>query len=326
MKTFATPKLDSATLVLMTTNTAEPRPIFDMSAYILSQFPSLGDQGLSGYSYVIANMPVSVLGLFPGGDDQGPSALDPNATVGGFIFTGVVQNSSPEALRKLWDPIFAHVNATWPGRFMLVYLPASFPSFLGWFAENYDTTEAGIDTITGSRLLDRRALTANLTALSAAFERFADGEMSTAYLISGKGVRDARPRGCGGNAVLPAWRRAYVHATLGVIFPPLNATAAADAAARVRRRVAALTELAPDMGAYVNEVRRSPSTFYLLISLALRGGVRNSDMMIPRSQANYQEPNFQKEFWGTNYKRLCVSPLWPLELSFVQPTVYSMTC
>jgi hypothetical protein len=44
----------------------------------------------------------------------------------------------------------------------------------------------------------------------------------------------------------------------GVGFAPLNATAAAEAEKRVQKRVAALRELAPDMGAYVNEVRQPP--------------------------------------------------------------------
>ncbi|KAH6855037.1 hypothetical protein B0I37DRAFT_45861 [Chaetomium sp. MPI-CAGE-AT-0009] len=260
MKTFPSPKLESATAIIVTPQIDDPRPIFDMVAYVLSQLPSMGDQGLSGYSYIFRQF----ANPFDGG----------NTTIGGLIFSGVLQDSSPEALRELWDPIFAHVSATWPDLFMtLYYQPKSFPSFLGWYSENYDTTSAGENTYLGSRLLDRDALTKNLTSLSEAFERFTDGEVSTAYLISGKGVHNAKPRGCSGNAVLPAWRKAYIHATFGVSFDPLDPAAAAAAEARVQKRVAALRELAPNMGAYMNE-------------------------------ADYREPNFQKEFWGSNYQRL----------------------
>jgi hypothetical protein len=37
-------------------------------------------------------------------------------------------------------------------------------------------------------------------------------EQATVFLVSGKGVHQAKPRG-GGNAVLPAWRTSWVHAS-----------------------------------------------------------------------------------------------------------------
>ncbi|KAL2149832.1 hypothetical protein VTH82DRAFT_7508 [Thermothelomyces myriococcoides] len=259
MTTFATPRIESVLFALTTTDLTDHRPIFDMSAYILSQFPSLGDQGLSGYSFIAREI---------------PNPFDNSSTpIGGFLFSGAMENSSPEEMGKLWEPIIAHVNATWPGRFEISYHTTSFPTFLAWFAENYDSEDAGYDVVSGSRLLDREALTANLTALSAAYERFVGPSASTAFLVSGKGVHNARPRGRDGNAVLPAWRSAYVHSTCGEAYPPFNATAAAIAQTLVRERVDALRELAPNMGAYMNE-------------------------------ANPEEPNWQKEFWGANYERL----------------------
>ncbi|KAK4244849.1 hypothetical protein C7999DRAFT_34832, partial [Corynascus novoguineensis] len=239
MKTHPTPNIEAATVILMTPDVADPRPIFDMTAYVVSQLPDLGDQGLAGYTFIRRATP----NPFDGG----------NTTAGGLMFVGAISNSPPQALRKLWDPILAHVNATWPNKFAQAFQPKSYPTFLSWFAENHATDEAGLNVIFGSRLLDRRALTSNVTALSHAYERFSDGESSTAFLVSGKGVHNAQPRGYTGNAVLPAWRRAYVHTTLSVYYAPLNATAEAAAKARVLRRVAAMRELAPDMGAYVNE-------------------------------------------------------------------------
>lgn len=263
MKTFPTPKLEAGTAIIATPQIEDPRPIFDMTAYVLSQLPDMGDQGFSGYSYVFRQIPNPL--------DGG------NTTVGGIVFSGVLQNSSPEELRGLWDPIFAHVKATWPDLFMtLYYEPKSYPSFLGWFSENYDTTSAGENSHVGSRLLDRDALTKNLTSLSEAFERFTDGEISTAYLVSGKGVHNAKPRGCSGNAVLPAWRKAYIHATMGISFNPLNVTAARDAEARVKKRVAALTELAPNMGAYMNEVCQQSPTLHLSCPFVQTGPPRKT--------------------------------------------------
>ena len=64
----------------------------------------------------------------------------------------------------------------------------------------------------GSRLLDGPALTANATATKLAFEKFADGGQATVYIVSGKGVWHAQPRG-GDTAANPAWRKTYVHAS-----------------------------------------------------------------------------------------------------------------
>ena len=209
MKTYPSPKIESLILVLATPEVANPRPIFDMIAYLLSQFPSMGDQGLSGYSY-----------FFP----AIPSPLDGGKTIVGGIFMAVaLQDSSPEAMRALWDPVLAHINTTWPG-YQVIYLPQTFPSYLAWYSENYDTSAAGINSYIGSRLLDKAALTADLTKSSAAYEGFANGTLATAYLVSGKGVHDAHPRGCG-NAVLPAWRKAYVHASTSLAVSSISVPA-----------------------------------------------------------------------------------------------------
>ncbi|KAK4232845.1 hypothetical protein C8A03DRAFT_39504 [Achaetomium macrosporum] len=258
MKTFPTPKLEHLVVGIATPNISETRAIFDMVAYMVSNLPSMGDQGLSGYSF-----------FFP----AYPNPFDnSNTTVGGFLMSAVLKDSSPEVMRQLWAPVLAHVSTTWPGLFQTYYVPRSYPSFLAWYSENFDSSQAGLDVYMGSRLLDRAALTGNLTRNADAFARFADGLGGTAYLVSGKGVRNARPRG-GGNAVLPAWRKAYVHATSGLEIPPLDPAAALAARKKVKERVAALKAIAPDMGAYMNE-------------------------------ANFEEPNFQHEFWGSNYKRL----------------------
>jgi len=219
MKTFPTPKLESLTLIIVTPNISNPRPIFDMIAYVYSNFPSMADDGgLSGYSY-----------YFP----SYPSPFDPsgNTSVGGLVFSGVLQDRSPQDMRSLWDPLLAHINATWPGLFQVIYQPKTFPSFLGWYQENFDASQAGLNTYLGSRLLDRAALTDDLDKSARAFEGFCNGSLATAYLVSGKGVHDARPRGRDGNAVLPAWRRAYVHASMSS-WPPLFG----DARKRNRRQ------------------------------------------------------------------------------------------
>ncbi|KAH8907907.1 FAD-binding domain-containing protein [Coniochaeta sp. PMI_546] len=257
MRTYPTPQLTNLFLTLATVNSSSPR-VWDMVAYVLSQFPSLGDAGLSGYGYLFNAI---------------PNPLDGGVTsVSGMIASVVLQDTqSPRVMTDLWAPVLTHISQTWPEVIIDTNI-TTFPSFLAWYHEHHDTTPTGNDTYVGSRLLDETALTANLTASAEAFKQMSSGGVSTAYLVSGKGVHDALPRG-GGDAVLPAWRRAYIHATVGVDFSPLNATARAEAVAKLDYFIEPLRKLAPDMGAYMNE-------------------------------ANPYEPDWQHQFWGTNYERL----------------------
>lgn len=197
LRTFPTPKITSRLTIIVTTNLTEPA-VFDMIAYVLSQFPSLGDRGLSGYSYFFP--------AFPNPFDGG------NTTVTGILASTALQDSTESAMQDLWDPITAHITATWPSTFEIVQVPDAYPSFYAWFAEHYDTTPAGTNTVGGSRLLGAKELTANLTLNAQVFRQFSSNGAGTAFLVAGKGVHNAEPRG-GSNAVNPAWRRAYVHAS-----------------------------------------------------------------------------------------------------------------
>ncbi|KAB5560154.1 hypothetical protein GE09DRAFT_1172906 [Coniochaeta sp. 2T2.1] len=253
VRTFPTPKITNLFLTLASTDTAGPR-VWDMVSYVLSQFPSLADSGVSGYSYLFNTIP-------------NPLAPSSNTSVSGLVAAVVLQDApSPDSITSLFSPILSHINQTWPEVFVQTNV-TTYPTFLSWYNEHYDTTETGLDTYIGSRLLDRAALTANITASAEAFRRLSSGGVATAYLVSGPGVWNAEPRG-GTNAVLPAWRRAYVHSTVGLDFKPLNATARAEAVKKVDYLLQGLRGLAPGMGAYVNE------------------------------------PDWQHQFWGDNYDRL----------------------
>ncbi|KAK3943095.1 6-hydroxy-D-nicotine oxidase [Diplogelasinospora grovesii] len=258
MKTFPSPQIVNLEFIIVTGNIGSPS-IFEMIAYVLGQFPSLGDQGLAGYSF-----------FFPALSN--PLEGGGNGTVAGILLSVVLQDSTVDAMDKLWEPIIEHVNSTWPSEFVFIYNVTTFPSFYDWYQVHYDTSAAGLNTYIGSRLLDAEALTRNLTLNADVFRRFASGGMGTAYLVAGKGVHDAEPRG-GGNAVCPAWRKAYVHATFEVQFAPLDVPARAEALERVRHYLEPLRKLSPDSGAYMNE-------------------------------ADPEEPDWQHQFWGDNYERL----------------------
>ncbi|KAK0628601.1 hypothetical protein B0T17DRAFT_523189 [Bombardia bombarda] len=272
IKTFPSPQIVnlllgiSTTTTTTTTNLTTPSsPLVPaMIAYVLSRFPSLGDRGLSGYS------------LFS--PSPAPNPFDGGATTASGIFMQVaLQDSTVAAMTQLWAPVLSHINATWPGVFSAQFVSAVYPSFYAWYQDYYDQSSTGTNNFIVSRLLDAKALAAggsggDLGVTAEALRQFSAGEIGTAYLVAGRGVHEARPRG-GGNAVCPAWRKAYVHATLDISFPPLNPAARADAIARANAHLEPLRRLAPDSGAYMNE-------------------------------ANPEEPDWQHQFWGANYERL----------------------
>lgn len=195
MRTFPTPKLAAMQLAIVAVdNSTSSRTTFDMVAYILSQFPSLSDSGVSGYAFYSGF----------GSNQSIPMSR-------GFIMSAVLPDSSTEDMRRLWEPVLAHVNATWPGFLQIIQTP-TFSSFYAWFQENYDQSEAGTNGYGGSRLLDANHLTRDLNKSAEALERFGGSAGAGIFLVAGKGVHNAQPRG-GGNAVVPAWRKAYAFAS-----------------------------------------------------------------------------------------------------------------
>ncbi|KAI0379050.1 FAD-binding domain-containing protein [Hypomontagnella monticulosa] len=226
--------------------------VWDMVGYVLTQFPYLDSKGLSGYSVMTNNF------SYPGTNVYGA----------GFAGSFIIQDTQDinDAL-DMWAPIIDHINKTWP-EMVPTLLPQAYPTFQAWFDTHYDQNTAGLDMWVGSRLLDADSLTRNATASGQAFKIF-DGE---AFLVAGKGVQNAKPRG-GSNAVNPAWRKTLAHCTNGSGFVPLNLTVRKETIDKVNERVEPLRQLAPHMGAYVNE-------------------------------NNPEEPDWQHAFWGANYERL----------------------
>ncbi|KAI8632863.1 FAD-binding domain-containing protein [Xylariaceae sp. FL1651] len=252
--TYPTPKIVGGIIAIYSLDLDAPF-IWDMAGYILSQFPYLDSKGVSGYSIISRNITTS-------DGNNGTMSL---AGLGGEFI--IIDTQDPNDMQAIWDPIIAHAKATWPTAAATVAV-APYPSFQSFFSIYYDQNPAGYDQYIGSRLIDADSLTSNSTKVSEAFMN----ARSTAYLVAGKGVRDAKPRG-GSTAVTPTWRKAIVHAVNGKIFAPLNATARAEALADVNTLTEPLRQLAPDMGAYVNE-------------------------------NNPGEPDWQHTFWGENYERL----------------------
>jgi len=260
------------------TNASNPAA-FDAISNFVSAFPSLADSGVSGYPIVFNSVP-----------STGDASRLVSGIIGRLIMTDV---SSKSTILERLSPLLDQINTTYPSQFEFYTDVTSHADFAAWYEENYDPSPVGYSSVMSSRLLDKEALTRNVTALKTALQRFSAGGQATVYIVSGKGVFEAKPRG-GGTAVNPAWRRTYVHATTSVSFSALDRTAR-DAAIKASNVYAdGLRELAPNTGAYVNE-------------------------------ASKYEPSWQKTFWGDNYERLLKlkRELDPDDVFWCQPCVGS---
>ncbi|KAF0321629.1 FAD binding domain-containing protein, partial [Colletotrichum asianum] len=249
-----------------------------LTAYVLSQMPALERAGMSMYctsSRVLMDNPFPVQSL--------------PAQIAGVMGVALLQDQvDPEAMRELWQPINATIAARWPEA-MFVLQTEHFASWFDWFDKYRDARPVGYHLIFASRLLDEAALTEDVDALAAAVGTATErvGRV-TAFLVSGRGVHEAVPRG-GGNAVHPAWRRAYIHAMATAQFPAMNATAKREAIELVDVAAEGLRRLAPDMGSYINEA----SDPFELESWSLTG-----------TQGSVYEKDWQQAYWGANYERL----------------------
>ncbi|KAF2806523.1 FAD-binding domain-containing protein [Mytilinidion resinicola] len=237
---------------------AEPNSTvyWDIVAYFLAQFPTLSAANVSSYTYLYPNI----------------SAAEPGDHVASFkgIFA-LLEPASPTALEDMWAPFWAHINETYPNQTVTQTTSTVFPNLYSMFLVYADDIGAGVDKVVGSRLLPPEILTDD--AFSDALMKFLGDSGGRLYMVSGKGVWDAKPRG-GSDAVNPAWRKALIHAVTSQTWAPLNEAQQAIVEYDIDKvQTEAFRQLVPASGAYLNE-------------------------------AYWNEPNFQQAFWGSNYERL----------------------
>ncbi|RDL35420.1 uncharacterized protein BP5553_07351 [Venustampulla echinocandica] len=182
------------------------------AAVFASQYPGLSSLGISGYSYIKP--------------DVGNADLNTTGAVDGYygIFMLPVLSSANTSL-SLATAVTGALNKALasfpPGQFSSAVLPVeSHDDFWAWYKVNNGPLNAGGDSVFGSRLLDEKALTSNLTALEDALKQTGKGSVDL-YLAGGKGSQQAVPRG-GGNAVNDAWRRTVVHSLLSTSWQPFD--------------------------------------------------------------------------------------------------------
>jgi hypothetical protein len=245
VKAYPTPRITVFNWWINATNAANPgQGYWDAAAYLHRQFPAINRQGVQGYYYIY------------------PSAMK-------GIFITAAEQAGHEAAHAIWNPIL-EAMARYPGMQPAVNEYTDYPNYNEFFAAviegegmcgghgHGEEEDPGHDhkrslakrhggagtppmgrVPMDSRLLAQSHLESpNLAAtLKASIPNLPDGQLR-GHLIGGGAVFTTSTA----TSVLPAWRKAYVH---------LIATG------RGQYTADALRTLAPDSGAYVNEVSDS---------------------------------------------------------------------
>jgi hypothetical protein len=289
LATHPTPKIVAANIVIASLDLDAPF-VWEMVGYLLSQFPYLDSQGVSGYSVLSQNY-------------TAPTSNNGSLNIAGLAGEFLLFNTkNVEDMQAIWDPIITYVKATWPTTVALVDL-IPYPSFASWFDVYYDQDPAGYDEYIGSHLLDAPSLTSNRATVGQAFETF-KGE---AFLVAGKGTRDAKPRG-GSTAVNPSWRKTIVHAgKLFAIVTPVQLNDTLHSQWLGLHPSQRHSEVrSSDQRQRDDRASATARAYYG--SLCERGTmfIVNSRIRAEAnmSQNNPSEPNWQYAFWGENYERL----------------------
>ncbi|OAP62842.1 hypothetical protein AYL99_02069 [Fonsecaea erecta] len=245
--------------------TANSDTFWSLVAYFHNQLPELSDAGVMGYYFIMPN--------------NSAAQSDP-ARMGSVWGIWLVPHKTIEEAQKILMPMeqtISNNSHNWTDVVFLSNSSVAVPDFTKFWLTVITSQSVGSEVRLGSRLLDRAALKTVPTKLKSLFKQANPLPQYSilGHLVAGKGVRTVRNGIPGGsNSVLPAWRDAYVHVVLPRSWAFLNETQKIATTTQLRNvETEALRELAPNMGAYVNE-------------------------------ADPTEPHWQRTFWGSNYARL----------------------
>ena len=248
--------------------------------HVFSHVPALNDFGASGVSTIIP---------------QNIGSNEINAVLQiSFLF---VNNTDDKGIRKALAPLASALssvsdNTTTSDPLNFTFNITSYPTITDFFAKNLKEADVtGSSGTLGSRLISRHFFNppdgpAQLTSALSKI-KLGPGELISNNFVGGGAV--ARNAATISSAVHPAWREALAHIIFGRGWSS-NATFAEQE--RIRREVTEvqvplLKALQPDTGAYLNE-------------------------------ADAEEPDFRRAFWGSNYPRLAaVKKRWDPDGLFI---------
>ncbi|KAI4161270.1 MAG: hypothetical protein LQ342_005062 [Letrouitia transgressa] len=219
---------------------------------VYNAYPALSDKGYSGYgSWSIAS-PTPLVYNYNytiGGD------IAANFTTG-FMHTIAAFGKSSLEAQAIFAPVAANLS-TFAKSLFINTTYSSFPAYSDYYtALSGIEPPVGISPVLGSRLLDRNALTSpklgeTLKTIAGTTEQFTSNNI--VFVGGGQVSKDASDPFSGVN---PAWRNSYVHNIVARGLPPGADEATKDAVYKdiTNVKVRAMKNLAPNTGAYMNEV------------------------------------------------------------------------
>lgn len=226
-------------------------------------YPDLSDKGYSGYGSWGLRSPTPLVYNYNYtlGDE-----IESNFTTG-FTHTIEVFGKTAEEAQAIFAPVASSL-APFSGKSLFINTTyVAFPTYAAFYsALSGIASPIGQSAALGSRLLDRKALTSQklgetLQKVVGAPEQFTS--VNIIFVGGGQVARDGADPYSGVN---PAWRTAYVHNVVARGWAPGadEATKNAVYSDITNVKLQALKELAPDTGAYMNEV-----SFYMFIVVVI---------------------------------------------------------
>ena len=184
--------------VYVLTVTAQPDSVtyWDVVTYLLAQFPTIAESNIAAYTYIYP---------YPTADATGNGTNTATCQVVFALYNPASDNSLTDVL----EPYVRHINQTYRQEATTQVSHSTFSNFYSMFLQYADDGGAGVDKVVGSWLLPPDTLEQH--AFRDALKTFMGPKGGRLYMVSGKGVWNAKPRG-GSDATNPAWRKALIHA------------------------------------------------------------------------------------------------------------------
>jgi hypothetical protein len=207
----AYPQLTGVIYQFSFNSTVDSDTFWSLVAQFHTHLVNISESGGMGYYYVLPTYP----GTLPLTNNTAPTQGLIGVLAGGFIFPELTE----EQVQAIMAPVEAAVKsppeATEP--VLIGSSAASFPDFMELWLMNPPEL-VGSDGRLGAWLLDGPALASgNYQSLKEQLRLSTPAdEILIGHLVAGPGVRNARIPG-GSNAVLPAWRKSYVHTGMGYL-------------------------------------------------------------------------------------------------------------
>lgn len=247
IKAHPTDRVAAQQLSLVPKSPKDIATFFDAVQFFYASYPDLSDAGWSGY-----------------GSWEIVSPFPPYSA--GFRHTIAIFGKTAIEAKEVFAP-FASKLEKYKTRVLINTTYSAYPTFAAYYnALSGVASPIGQSGALGSRLLDRKALTGNSTALNQTLRIIggAPDEFTSNNIIFCSGGQVARDAADPYSGLNPAWRTAYVHNVVARGWAPNSDKATKDSVHSdiTYNKARALKQLAPNTGAYMNEVSQlQPSLF-----------------------------------------------------------------